>query len=123
MLQLQHPPGHGPGCAPATGLASLHDSAASPSRLGAATNAVWGSPTRLRSSSREPRGGGAAAAAAADVGGDEVHMLTAGNRLVALTDGSPRGVDVYVVLPRRIGRIEARDTALKLRAVFQAGPP
>lgn len=40
--------------------------------------------------------------------------------MIALTEGgAPHGVDVYCVLPRRVKRLEARETARKLRAVFQ----
>ncbi|GAX75449.1 hypothetical protein CEUSTIGMA_g2893.t1 [Chlamydomonas eustigma] len=50
---------------------------------------------------------------------DEVHLVTAGNRLVALTDALQHGLDVFVVFPKRTNRVEGRECAQTLRSVFQ----
>ena len=43
---------------------------------------------------------------------DEVQLVTSGNRLVALMGG---GADIFMVLPRKVGRVEARRSAKSMR--------
>eukprot|EP00195_Chlamydomonas_chlamydogama_P012412 CAMPEP_0202908852 /NCGR_PEP_ID=MMETSP1392-20130828/47406_1 /ASSEMBLY_ACC=CAM_ASM_000868 /TAXON_ID=225041 /ORGANISM="Chlamydomonas chlamydogama, Strain SAG 11-48b" /LENGTH=391 /DNA_ID=CAMNT_0049598367 /DNA_START=295 /DNA_END=1470 /DNA_ORIENTATION=+ len=59
------------------------------------------------------------AQAAVQAGGEEVHLLTGGNRLIGLLDSSTHGCDVYAVFNKKTARLDALENAQKLRAVFQ----
>ena len=38
--------------------------------------------------------------------------------MVALTDPAPNGVDIYVLFDHRVSRLQAQESAAKLRAVY-----